>query len=169
MYKSLQNFIEQSNHYFTLNTDKITTCLQEISEEEVWMRPNEASNSLGTILVHLCGNITQYIHSALGGAPDFRNRPEEFSVFGQYNKAELLAKLHETVALAQQWVATTSEENLQKERTVQGRTYTGLGLILHVVEHYSYHTGQIIFWTKLLKNQDLGFYKSEALNQRNAV
>ncbi len=151
-------FIDQSLHYLHLNTPRIEKCLGELSEEEVWQRPNEASNSVGNLILHLCGNIRQYIVSGLGQQPDTRARSVEFSVTEGFSKAELLQKLNETLQLADTVIQAADENNLLTERTVQGFTMTGLAIVVHVVEHYSYHTGQIAFWTKQLRNQDLGFY-----------
>src|SRR6185503_20672178 len=79
------------------STPKIIKCLDQLTEEQIWMRPNKASNSIGNILLHLCGNITQYVISALGTQPDIRERDLEFSAESGYDKKELLAKLTETL------------------------------------------------------------------------
>ncbi len=160
-------FIDQSLHYLHLNTPRIEKCLDELSEEEVWQRPNEASNSVGNLILHLCGNIRQYIISGIGQQPDTRTRSVEFSVKEGFSKAELLHKLNETLAVADTVIRAADEENLLRERTVQGFSMTGLAIVIHVVEHYSYHTGQIAFWTKQLRNQDLGFYAGLNLDITN--
>lgn len=160
-------FINQSLHYLHLNTPRIEKCLGELSEEEVWQRPNEASNSVGNLILHLCGNIRQYISSGVGQQPDTRTRSVEFSVTVGFSKAELIQKLNETLRVADTVIRPVDEENLLRERTVQGFTLTGLAIILHVVEHYSYHTGQIAFWTKQVRNQDLGFYAGQNLDITN--
>ncbi len=69
-----QEFKTQSVAYFEANTPRIEKCLAQLNETEVWLRPNGASNSVGNLLLHLCGNITQYILSSLGGQPDHRTR-----------------------------------------------------------------------------------------------
>lgn len=160
-------FINQSLYYLHLNTPRIEKCLGELTEEEVWLRPNGASNSVGNLVLHLCGNIRQYISSGLGQQPDTRTRSVEFSLREGFTKAELVQKLNETLRVADTVIQTVDEENLLRERTVQGFTLTGLAIILHVVEHYSYHTGQIAFWTKQLRDQDLGFYAGLNLDSTN--
>jgi uncharacterized damage-inducible protein DinB len=154
----ISEFINHSLHYLHLNTPRIKKCLDELSEEEVWQRPNEASNSVGNLILHLCGNIRQYIVSGLGQQPDTRTRSVEFSVIEGFSKAELLLKLDETLHEADAVIRAADEGRLLMERSVQGFSMTGLAIVIHVVEHYSYHTGQIAFWTKQLRNQDLGFY-----------
>ncbi|GAB2799690.1 hypothetical protein GCM10027275_52080 [Rhabdobacter roseus] len=159
--------LEQAAYRMNENTPRIAACLAELHEEEVWLRPNAASNSMGNLVLHLCGNIRQYAISGLGGQPDVRTRDEEFAAQGGPTKAELLAALTATVHEALVIIQNSDEQNLLARRWVQGYELSGIGIIMHVVEHYSYHTGQIAFWTKLLKNKDLGFYAGVDLNVKN--
>ncbi|NNE28987.1 MAG: DUF1572 family protein, partial [Saprospiraceae bacterium] len=124
------------------------------------------SNSVGILIQHLCGNITQYIHSSLGGQPDSRRRDQEF-VTSQRSSEELLEELRTTIQKALEVINNCPQKELLRFRNVQGFQLSGMGIIIHVVEHLSYHTGQIAFWTKNLKNQDLGFYEGMDLNMKN--
>jgi uncharacterized damage-inducible protein DinB len=162
-----REFIEQSIFRIQENTPKIIKCLGELSEEQIWLRPNEASNSIGNIILHLCGNIRQYIISALGDQPDVRQRDKEFSAKGEHTKEELQNKLTATLEQAINTIKNIDENRLIKIHSVQGFNYSGIGIIIHVTEHYSYHTGQIIFWTKQLTGKDLGFYANIDLNKKN--
>ncbi|MDP4263868.1 MAG: DinB family protein [Bacteroidota bacterium] len=162
-----REFVEQSISRIEKNTPKIIKCLGELSEEQVWQRPNEASNSAGNILLHLCGNMRQYIISALGNQPDTRERDKEFSTNGGYSKEDLQNKLVSTVSEVKNIISAVDENKLMKVHSVQGFNYSGAGIIVHVTEHYSYHTGQVVFWTKLLTGNDLGFYAHIDLNKKN--
>jgi uncharacterized damage-inducible protein DinB len=162
-----REFITEAIHRIDENTKKITTCFSELEEAEIWKRPNPHSNSAGNIILHLCGNIRQYAISSLGQVEDIRERDKEFSVTSGYSKSELLKKLTDTVEQAKSIIQNISEEELIRKRKVQGYIHSGIGIILHVAEHYSYHTGQIIFWTKLLRDKDLGFYTNIDLNIKN--
>ncbi len=162
-----QEFIDQSIHRIEENTPKIVKCVDALTEEQIWQRPNETSNSIGNMMLHLCGNITQYIVSALGDQPDIRERDKEFSVKGGFSKEELVSKLIDTLNRAISVIRNTDENRQMKIHSVQGFSYSGIGIIIHVTEHYSYHTGQIIFWTKQLTSKDLGFYANVDLNKRN--
>lgn len=161
-------FLDQSARRMEENTPRILKCLSELSEEEVWKHPNESLNSVANLILHVCGNITQYIISSLGGAEDKRERDREFSASGGIRKQELITRLTETVSQATKIIRGQDERSLLGVRMVQGFQLTGIGIIVHVVEHYSYHSGQIAFWTKLLKGKDLGFYKGMNLNIRNS-
>jgi uncharacterized damage-inducible protein DinB len=163
----IREFTSACVQYFEENTNKITTCFNELEEAEVWQRPNENSNSAGNLILHLCGNITQYVISALGHFRDERERDKEFSADGGYSKHQLLNKLTATVDEAKNIIRNITAEELVKKQQVQGYFHSGVSIIVHVTEHYSYHTGQIIFWTKWLKNKDLGFYAGINLNLRN--
>jgi uncharacterized damage-inducible protein DinB len=148
-------------------TPRIEKCLAELTEAEVWQRPNPASNSVGNLVLHLCGNIAQYAISSLGNRPDLRDRDAEFAAKEGFSKAELLEKLTRTVREAVETIRHSSREELMRVRSVQGFQLSGIGIIVHVCEHYSYHTGQIAFWTKILKNKDLGFYAAIDLTVKN--
>lgn len=164
-----KEFLHQANYYIGLNLPRIVKCVGMLSEEDIWRKPNPNSNSIGNLLLHLCGNMTQYILSGLGGKPDERQREAEFSASGGLNKEELLARITEVVTQVQQVISQIDETDLLKKRIIQGFEMTGVGIIVHVVEHFSYHTGQIAFWTKLLTNEDLGFYKGVNLNAKNEI
>lgn len=163
----VKEFIEQSIFRLRENTQKIEACLDKVKESSIWLKPNDISNSLGNQVVHLCGNIRQYIISGIGLAEDIRTRDEEFSIREGYSKAELIQMLKATVEDAIQVIEPLDDKGLMVKNLIQGTDYTALGNILHVVEHYSYHSGQIAFWTKILIEQDLGFYNGLNLNAKN--
>ena len=163
----INEFVSQAIHRIDENTPKIASCLQELEESEIWKRPNQHSNSVGNIILHLCGNIRQYAISSLGKSKDVREREKEFSADGGYSGSELMKKLTSTLEEAKNIIQNITEEELLRKRNVQGYTHSGIGIIVHVTEHYSYHTGQIIFWTKLLRDKDLGFYAAVDLNAKN--
>src|SRR3984885_1822289 len=153
-----KEFIEQSVYRIEESTNRIKKCLAEIEEAQTWRPPNDNLNSIGNLIVHLCGNIRQYVISALGGKKDIRERPKEFSIKEGPGKDGLFDELVNTVAEAVDIIKNIDEARLIKIFSVQGYSFSGIGIIIHVTEHYSYHTGQIAFWTKQLKNKDLGFY-----------
>ena len=148
-------------------TEMVLKCLGMLSEAEIWRRPNEASNSVGNLILHLCGNITQYAISALGKEEDIRERDLEFSTEGGLSKVELIDKFSRVLEKARAAMLSCTQEEWLSTYKVQGYTLSGIGIAVHVVEHYAYHTGQIAFWTKQLKEQDLGFYSGTDLNAKN--
>jgi uncharacterized damage-inducible protein DinB len=95
--------------------------------------------------------------------PDSRNRDSEFAAAGGFKKVELLDKITSTINRSVEVIMNTSEEELLRVRKVQVYDVSCVEIIVHVTEHLSYHTGQIVFWTKLLKDKDMGFYKGVKL------
>lgn len=163
----VEELVKNALYRMEESTRMINKSLSNISEEEIWQKPNDSLNSMGNLILHLCGNITQYIISSLGENEDDRQRDSEFSVSGGLTKQELLRKLIDTVDTAKRVIFDARPEQLVKIRSVQGFSFSGVGVIMHAVEHYSYHTGQIAFWVKLLRNKDLGFYDGLDLNTKN--
>ncbi len=149
------------------NIDKIRTCLPLLSEEAFWYRPNPASNSAGHLLMHLTGNIRQYILSGLGGHPDTRRRSMEFQVPADQERAQVEAEFFQVSSEALEIVERLWPPLFLENKKVQGFDLTGIGILLHVVEHMSYHTGQIAYLAKMQTGKDLGFYRDADLNQTN--
>lgn len=160
-------FISQSVLHIEESLPRIQKCLGELTEEELWQRPNNSSNSIGNLVLHLCGNIRQYIISGLGKQTDNRNRDSEFSASGGYTKGELEKKITQTINNAVKVIKNLNENDLTEIISVQGYKPSGIAVIVHVTEHLSYHTGQITFWTKCLKDKDMGYYAGKDLNKKN--
>lgn len=159
-------FREQIRFRMEESRNRIRICLSELSEEELWKRPNASSNSVGNLILHLIGNITQWVRSSLGKEPDLRERDSEFSALGGSTKSQLLDRFDATLDAALETIRTTDDATLTEMRSVQGFRHSGIGILVHVAEHLSYHTGQIGFWTKMLKDKDLGYYRGVDLNRK---
>jgi len=159
-------FLNEVGERFKQHLARIQRCLEELSEEEIWWRPNEATNSAGNLVLHLCGNVRQWILSGLGGAADERKRDLEFSERGPVPRRELLARLNATVREARGVVRKLSPADLTRRCTIQGFHTTGLEAVSHVYEHFSHHAGQIIYITKMLHGKDLRFTKLPARKKK---
>jgi uncharacterized damage-inducible protein DinB len=137
---------------------RIETCLDKLAGDQIWARHAENENAVGNLTLHLAGNVRQWILSGVGGEPDQRVRDQEFSARGGVETAELKQRLRSTVDSAAALIRSLPPARLSERLTIQAYDVTVLEAILHVVEHFSGHTGQIIFATKFLTGQDLGFY-----------
>ena len=137
---------------------KIERCLERLTDEQIWWRPNPECNSIGNLLLHLSGNARQWIVSGLGGATDERQRQAEFDERRIIPRDELLAILKTTLADVDSSLALFDPARLLETFKIQGTETTGLSAIFHVTEHFSMHTGQIIMLTKMLAQTDLVFY-----------
>ena len=149
-------------------TPRIARCLKLLSEEEIWWRPNRASNSVGNLVLHLQGNVRQWIISGLGGQPDRRLRDGEFAEKGSIARRALLRGLRTTVKEADEVLANLGQSHLQRNFSIQGFHVTGLQAVWHVAEHFAFHAGQIIFVTKLKCGKDLRFTRLPAQQKTTA-
>ena len=137
---------------------RIETCLGKLNEEQIWARGSDAENAIGNLVLHLCGNVRQWIVSGVGGAPDIRDRDAEFAARGGASIAELAARLRAVVSEASAALAAVTPGRLTERVAIQKYDLRVLEAIYHVVEHFSMHTGQIIYATKMLTGGDLEFY-----------
>jgi hypothetical protein len=146
---------------------RLRSCVESLTDAQVWWRPNEASNSIGNLILHLNGNVRQWLVSSFMQAEDARNRPAEFSERQRIPGSTLLAKLGETLTEASHVLGSLTEADLLSTLHIQGYTVSGLHAVYQVVEHFGMHYGQIVYITKLLRGEDLGFYRE--LNKTGRV
>jgi uncharacterized damage-inducible protein DinB len=140
----------EAAHQLQEATKKITHCLSQLSDEQVWWRQSDSQNSIANVLLHLCGNVRQWIVSGIGGEPDIRDRPKEFSERQMIPKAELLRRLDDVVGHATAVLSRVSAAELLTSRRVQGFDVTGLEAIFKVVTHFVGHAHQIVYITRYL-------------------
>lgn len=138
---------------------RMRQCVESLSDEQIWWRPNEASNSIGNLLLHLNGNVGQWLVASFNHLDDNRERPAEFNQRESIPKAALLEKLGATMDEAAKVLARLTESDLLAPMSIQGYSVTGLTAVYQVVEHFGLHYGQILYITKMLRSEDLGFYK----------
>lgn len=153
-------FIDRSRAYLTRDyLPKIRLAVEALEGEDLWWRPNQASNSIGNLILHLAGNVRQWVVSGIGGATDLRRRQAEFDSREGLSGAELLDHLEKALAEVDEALAGLSEDDLLEMRVIQGLEVTVLEAVYHVVEHFSTHTGQIVYISKLRSGRDLGFWE----------
>jgi uncharacterized damage-inducible protein DinB len=135
-------------------------CLDMLTDDQVWWRPHEQCNSIGNLLLHLNGNMRQWIVAPLGGISNQRNRPAEFAERQTIPIRELRDKLDGTLREVEQVLQEIDSAALLKTYDIQHqKDVTGLEAVYHVVEHFGMHHGQILYITKQLTGNDLGFYR----------
>ncbi len=138
---------------------RLRGCVESLADQQVWWRPNEASNSIGNLVLHLNGNVRQWLVSPFTGLQDTRDRPAEFFERRVIPAAVLLEKLGASMQDASEVLARLTEADLLATFQIQGYTVSGLAAVYQVVEHFAMHYGQILTITKLLRGEDLGFYR----------
>jgi len=137
---------------------KIAHCLDQLSEEQVWWRPEKSMNSIGNLILHLCGNMRQWMVSGIGGAADIRQRSAEFAERGPIPKAELLSRLKQVIAETKAAFQRTGAADMARERVIQGYTVSGWGAIFHTIPHFNGHTQEIISFTRMQLGDAYKFY-----------
>lgn len=154
-----QEFLRFSGDKITQLSGRIQDCLGRLSSEQIWTRNTDNENSVGNLVLHLCGNVGQWIGSGIAGRPDTRTRDAEFAARGNVEPSELADRLRKTTEDAASILRNLPHSELMVMTTIQKYNITKTEAIYHCIEHFAQHTGQIIFATKLLTGQDLGYYK----------
>lgn len=155
-----QRFLAEADTYLAQYVGKIEHCLSLLSEEQVWWKPNDACNSVGNLLLHLRGNLTQWVLSGIAGTAFERHRSLEFTASETATKSELMSGLADVVGRVRDTIRELRSRDLVRAIRVQGYDTDGLGVVFHIVEHMSYHTGQIVAATKQLQGPqaNIDFY-----------
>jgi len=147
---------------------KIKHCLGQLTDEHVWWRSRPSLNSIGNLILHLCGNVRQWIVAGLGGAADSRDRPAEFTELGPIPREELLRKLEAVVGEARAVLARLTARQLLEIRRIQGFDVTGLAAIFDSVPHFRGHTQEIIGLTRLQLGDTYRFAWAPTLPEQGA-
>lgn len=151
-------FLRVAAKQFEQSLEKIEKAVSRLTIEQVWERRHETENSVGNLLLHLEGNVRQWILAGVGGAPDERDRDAEFAERSPISPAELLSRLRATVGEAVALLERLPPERLLDRRRVQVYDLTALNAVFHCVEHFGGHAGQILWAVKRMTGEDLGFY-----------
>ena len=151
---------QEAHRLFGEYFGKIEQCVGLLSSEQVWWRPNPRCTSIGNILLHLCGNLSQWVLGGLGDASFERHRREEFAAVSGLDSPALLERLGEVVSACRDVVGDLPDDKLGQLFMIQGITRPGFGVLLHAVEHMAYHTGQVVYVAKQLVGEkaEIEFY-----------
>jgi uncharacterized protein DUF1572 len=165
-----RSFLAESKHSLAVyHMPRLIRCLKMLSEDEIWWRPNAASNSAGNLVLHLSGNVRQWIISGLGNAEDRRDRDREFAERGPIPRGPLITLIRKTVDEACSVLGRLPEDSLPRIYSIQGFRVSGMYAVSQVVTHFAYHTGQIIFVTKMKLGKDLRFTRLPGKKHKAAV
>lgn len=138
---------------------RIQDCLARLTDDQIWARGSDNENAVGNLILHLCGNVQQWILGGIAGERADRDRDSEFRARGGVSGAQLTERLRSTVNSACESIRNLPLARLPERTTIQNYNLTLFEAIYHVVEHFSHHTGQILFATKLATGEDLGYYR----------
>jgi uncharacterized damage-inducible protein DinB len=151
-------------HLFDENWPRLKQCLELCDKNLLWFRANDNTNSIGNLVLHLKGNLTQWVLHGIGGAPDRRNRDLEFIPNQSISATQLITDFEKLISDLKNTIDKLEPHNLIESKKVQGFNTSVYGILIHVTEHFSYHLGQISMLVKQSKNIDLKYYGGVDLN-----
>ena len=153
------DFLRVSVHGILTRVQRVETCLELLTDDQIWTRRHEVENAVGNLVLHLCGNIKQWVVGGVGGQRVVRDREAEFALREPVSAAELSRRLRAVAGEAVAILKVLTSADLVQSRRIQDYDVTVLHAIYHVVEHLAEHSGQIVWATKGLTGRDLGFYR----------
>ena len=157
---------EIKRRLFEENIPRLKKCLSELTTEQIWYRPNNSSNSVGNLVLHLQGNVRQWVVAGLGKNPDVRERQLEFDEKGPVPIKKMLDDLDKLMMEVTTILNKVTATDLLEVRNVQAYQESGLSILIHITEHFSYHVGQMTYIVKMLKDQDMGYYDGHDLEAK---
>jgi uncharacterized damage-inducible protein DinB len=154
-----KEFLKYSSERLEQLAGHIEDCVSRLNQDQIWTRNAENLNSIGNLILHLCGNVRQWIGFGVGELPDQRDRDSEFAARGAMQPAELTKRLKSSVTESAGIIRNFDTSRLMEKVTIQNYEVTKMQAIYQVVQHFSQHAGQIMFITKMLTGADLGYFK----------
>jgi hypothetical protein len=159
-----QAYLAASRHRLAECVKKIKHCLAQLT----WWRPHDSMNSIANIVLHLCGNVRQWIISGVGGEPDIRDSPREFSDRSSMPKNELIRRLDEIASQADAVLARVTDQQLLERHRIQGFDETALSAIFDSISHFRGHMQEIVYITRLQLGEAYQFEWVPASKQQGA-
>lgn len=130
--------------------DRAIQCIDQLDEAHMWFRPTPSSNAIGNLVLHLEGNLRQWILGGIGNQPDTRNRPAEFTARSGFSKGELKNLLKDTVEECCRVIESMPTNRVAETRRIQNEDVTIARALVVAVSHLGLHVGQIQYIGKML-------------------
>ena len=154
-----ENFLSFSVTRLKLTQGEIAKCVAQLTEDQMWHRGGEYENSVANLLLHLAGNMRQWMIHGISGQPDIRQRDVEFSLTPTTSAADAHADFNITLEEVCQILGSLPQDQLLRvidpQPTGTWRNLTILEAIFQVVGHVQLHAGQIMVLTKQRVQRDL--------------
>jgi len=153
------NFLAYASTRLHQSQKTITACLDKLTDDQQHHRNGDHENSILNLLLHLEGNMRQWILHGIANQPDIRQRDEEFTLTPSITPTAARASFNRTLDESAAVIAALSPDRLLEvidpQPTSVWRNLTILESIFKVIGHVEMHTGQIILLTKQLAATDL--------------
>ncbi|HYC59937.1 MAG TPA: DinB family protein [Thermoanaerobaculia bacterium] len=134
---------------------QIRAAIEPLSDEQLWWRPNEKSNSIANLILHLTGSLNHFLNRNLGGLAYERDRPAEFAERNAIPRSDLLARFDEMVRNAERTFDGLTPDSLDAPSPEPGMHTLVVEDLINVATHMSTHMGQIIWIAKMLNEEAL--------------
>ena len=134
----------EANHELAAAANIIRHCLDQLTVDQVWWRPDPSMNSIGNLILHVCGNVRQWIVCGLGSEPDSRRRQLEFDQRQPLSHDELMQLVTSTLDSAHKTLGTVTSADLLAEKTIQGTNVNGMRALMHSVSHFRGHVQEMV-------------------------
>lgn len=161
-------YLAESQKQFVKARDRVNHCLNQLDDEDIWWTPQEPCNSIGIILQHVCGNLRQWVLSGVGGAPDTRNRPEEFEMTERTPKVAVQQTVNEVFDDVLAILKNLAPGRLMEQKHIQGFDASLLGVVYVAVTHLDIHVGQILYITRLKKGDEYQVFWKPTIKEQGA-
>jgi uncharacterized protein DUF1572 len=142
---------ELSDRLLRMYPEEIRECLAALDDDQIWWRPNEASNSVGNMVLHLTGNLNHYLGRGVASSGYKRTRAAEFAEKGPVPREELLRRFEEALGWARRAFERITPESLMDTAELGEESMEIARLVISVTTHFNGHVGQIIYVTKMVK------------------
>jgi Protein of unknown function (DUF1572) len=160
-------FLDFSCRRLEMMTGHVGVCLSRLTDAQMWERHGTHENAVGNLVLHLCGNMRQWVIAGVGGAVDVRERDAEFWADGGMGAEELMGRFALTVAETRRVIAGLPVERLVERINPQNGEVSVLDAIYQVVGHVQQHVGQIILLTKQMTGTDLDLTMPRKIAKRS--
>ena len=147
---------------------KIEHCLNQIVDPQVWWRPTPDMNAIGNLMLHLSGNVGQWIVAGVGNGKDIRQRQAEFDERVMISKDELFQQLKTVVEQATTVLNAVSATELLSTKRIQGHDVTKIHAIVQSVAHFQGHVQEIICLTRQQLDQRYEYQWSPKTKEEGA-
>ena len=129
---------------------QINACIDVLTDEQLWWRPNEQANAVANLVVHLSWSNRYYFEQVIGGREIGRNREAEFTARDGFPKPKLLETWRHSLGVVQEVLDGLQPDQMMEATDRTGKPTTYGQILLHVTHHNAAHMGQIVWITKLL-------------------
>lgn len=149
----MDEFLADLRHEFRRHKDIAERAMAQLDDRDFFLRPGEQVNPVALIVKHLAGNMASRWADFLttDGEKPIRDRDGEFVLADQDTRENLMAAWDRGWAILFDTLSTLTGADLPATVTIRGEAHSARQALLRGMSHVAYHTGQILYLTRLLR------------------